>query len=71
MILLEAYPAPPMEPHEVFVVMVFFVVVFFLYMLRNIPGFKTLWRLVVIFFLVLFGTVFWNNIKGNIKDFLK
>jgi preprotein translocase subunit SecG len=70
MILLEAYPQQ-MEPGTVVFAVVFFVVVFFLYMLRNTPGFRTLWRLVVIFFLVLFGTIFWNNIKTNIKDFLK
>ena len=70
MTLLEAYPQQ-MEPGTVVFAVVFFAVMFFLYMLRNTPGFRTLWRLVVIFFLVLFGTVFWNNIKSDIKDFLK
>jgi hypothetical protein len=70
MILLEAYPQQ-MEPGTVVFAVVFLCAVVFLYMLRNTPGFRTLWRLVVIFFLVLFGTIFWNNIKTNIKDFLK
>ena len=67
MILLEVYPQQ-MEPNEVFVAVVFFVVVFLIYLLREIPVFKTLWRLVLIFFLVLAGTLVWDNIKKRFKE---
>jgi hypothetical protein len=67
MVLLEVYPQQ-MEPNEIFVAVVFFVVVFFIYLLREIPVFKTLWRLVLIFFLVLAGTLVWDNIKKRFKE---
>ena len=67
MVLLEVYPQQ-MEPNEVFVAVVFFVAVFLIYLLREIPVFKTLWRLVLIFFLVLAGTLVWDNIKKRFKE---
>ena len=67
MVLLEAYPQQ-MEPNEIFVAVVFFVAVFLIYLLREIPVFKTLWRLVLMFFLILVGTLMWDNIKKIFKE---
>jgi len=73
MILLEAYPHQFTYGTETTIIvnLLFWGSIFVIYILRKVEPFTTLWRLVVIFFLVLFGTVFFNNIKDKLKDFLK
>jgi hypothetical protein len=73
MTLLEAYPHQFTYGIEktIIVNIFFWGGVFITYALRKTEPFTTLWRLVVMFFLVLFGTLFFNNIKDKLKDWFK
>jgi len=44
---------------------------FFLVVFRKIFPFTIIWKYFSIFLIVFFGTLFFNNIKGKFKDFLK
>ena len=65
---LESYP-PHITPTEIFVNILFWGGIFVVYLLREIPPFTAIWRVIAIFLVVLFGTVLWDRFKGKLKDF--
>lgn len=67
---LESYP-PHITPTEIFVNILFWGGIFVVYLLRKIPPFTAIWRVVAIFLIVLFGTVLWDRFRDKLKDFLK
>jgi Mn2+/Fe2+ NRAMP family transporter len=68
---LESYPPPPLTPGEIGGVVLFFVVLLVLFLLRKIPIFAAIWKLLMVFFVVLFGTLLWGSIKEGLKDDVK
>jgi hypothetical protein len=68
---LESYPPPPLTSEEIGGVVLFFVVMLVLFLLRKIPIFAAIWKLLMIFFVVLFGTLLWGSIKEGLKDDVK
>ena len=52
---------------EHFYVVLFFIVVFLLWLFRNVPIIGSIWKIVLIFFTVLFLTLFANYAKKEIK----
>ena len=50
-----------------FYVVIFFVIMFLLWLFRNVPIIGSIWKIVSIFFTVLFLTLFFNFAKKEIK----
>ena len=53
---------------EHFYVVIFFVVVFLLWLFRNVPIIGSIWKLTIWFFGILFLTLFANYAKKEIKE---
>ena len=51
-----------------FYVVIFFVIMFLLWLFRNVPIIGSIWKIVSIFFTVLFLTLFFNFAKKEIKS---
>ena len=67
MTFLTTYP-DTFTPGETMFCVVFFVAMFLLYIFRHVPIIGVLWRIVSMFFIVLFATLFANYAKKEIKD---
>jgi hypothetical protein len=52
-----------MNTHEIIVGLVYWVGFFVLYLLRKKPPFDIIWKYVMIFFMVLVGTLLYNKWK--------
>ena len=64
--LLESYP-PTVTSTDIVVNVLFWGGIAVVFFLRNTPPFNTIWKGIVMFFVVLFGTLMWNNIKDKFK----
>jgi hypothetical protein len=56
-----------MSPHDHFVVICFFVFIIAAFLLRKTP-LSFLWKMVVMFFIVLFATILATKIKNDLKE---
>lgn len=67
MIILTIYP-DTLTTGETMFWIIFCLVMVMLYFFRHIPIIGILWKIVVMFFLVLFATLFINYAKKEIKE---
>ena len=67
MIFLTTYP-DTLSPDEILFCVIFFVVMLLLYIFRHIPIVGVLWKIIAMFFVVLFATLFANYAKKEIKE---